>query len=135
MYDLFASFQFYYKKTKWIAIGSCGGAILNVILNAIFIPMFGFMAAGYTTLVCYVLFGVLHYLFMRKVCKEHLDGYKVYDWKIIFGIGFLLIIAAFIMLLLYNKTLIRYVVLTLILLVLFIKRRTIISLMKNVKSD
>ena len=135
MYDLFASFQFYFKKTKWIAIGSCGGAILNIILNAIFIPMFGFIAAGYTTLVCYVLFGILHYLFMRKVCKEHLDGYKVYDWKIIFGIGLLLIICAFVMLLLYNKTVIRYVVLTLILLVLFIKRRTIIGLMKNVKSE
>ena len=33
MYDLFASFQFYYKKTRWVAIGSCGGAILNIILK------------------------------------------------------------------------------------------------------
>ncbi len=133
MYDLFASFQFYFKKTKWIMIGSCGGAILNILLNAIFIPLYGYIAAGYTTLVCYILFGVLHYLFMRKVCKEELDGIKVYDWKIIFGIGLLLVGSSFVMVLLYNYSLIRYCVLFVFAGLLFINRKRLMSAYKEIK--
>ncbi len=133
MYDLFASFQFYFKKTNWIAFGSCAGAALNVLLNWIFIPMFGYIAAGYTTLVCYILFGVLHYFFMRKVCKDHLDGYKVYDWRIIFGIGALLVLMSFVMLVLYNYPIIRYIVLGVLAVVIFCMRKTIIGLIKNIR--
>ena len=133
MYDLFASFQFFYKKTKWIAVGSCGGAVLNVILNAIFIPIYGYVAAGYTTLVCYIIFGVLHYFFMRKVCRENLDDYRVYDWKIIFGIGGLLIAASFVMVLLYRHSLYRYVILVLFVVTAFIKRNALIELFRELK--
>ncbi len=133
MYDLFASFQFYFKKTNWIMIGSCGGAILNIILNAIFIPAYGYVAAGYTTLVCYIMFGILHYLFMRKVCNDHLDGEKVYDWKIIFGIGTLLIISSFVMVLLYNHRVIRYCALILLFVILFMMRRKLVNLYKEIK--
>lgn len=135
MYDLFASFQFYFKKTKWIAIGSCGGAVLNIILNAIFIPIFGYIAAGYTTLVCYVLFGILHYFFMRKVCEEFLDGYKVYDWKIIFGIGGLLVISSFIMLSLYRHSIARYIVLIGIAIAMLWKRKELKELITNIKNE
>lgn len=133
MYDLFASFQFYYKKTRWIAIGSCIGAVFNIVLNAIFIPVFGFVAAGYTTLVCYILFGVLHYFFMRRVCNQYLNGYKVYNWKIIFGIGLILIAASFVMLSLYNHSVMRYIVLMILLIGMFVKRKFIISLIQDVK--
>ena len=133
MYDLFASFQFYYKKTKWIAVGSCGGAVLNVILNAIFIPLFGYIAAGYTTLACYILFGVLHYFFMRKVCKEHLDDYRIYDWKIVFGIGGLLIVVSFIMTVLYEHSIFRYILLAVFIMIAFIKRNTLIKLFKEIR--
>ena len=135
MYDLFASFQFYYKKTKWIAIGSCIGALLNIILNAIFIPIFGFIAAGYTTLACYVLFGVMHYLFMKMVCRKYLDGYQVYDGKIIFGIGLVLIALALVMMLIYNNVIVRYIVLSAVAIGMIIKRKAIISLFKEVKKD
>jgi len=135
MHELFATFQVYYKKTKWIAIASCGGAVLNIILNFIFIPLFGFLAAGYTTLVCYILFGVLHYLFMRKVCKQYLDGYKVYDWRIIFGIGALLVAASFVMLLLYQYPVVRYSLLGVTLAGLLLMRKTIMRLFNEVRKS
>lgn len=135
MYDLFASFQFYFKKTKLIALGSCIGAVLNIVLNAIFIPKFGFIAAGYTTLVCYILFGVLHYIFMRVTCKKHLDGYRVYDPKIIFGIGGILVAGSFVMLLLYEHPIIRYCVLAAFIIVGIIFSKKIISLFKRIKEE
>lgn len=135
MYDLFASFQFYYKKTNWVALGSCGGAVLNIVLNAIFIPVFGYVAAGYTTLICYVIFGILHYVFMVKVCKENLDGYRVYDWRVIFGIGFALVLLASIMFALYQNTVVRYVTLALLLCALFVNKGRIINVIRTVKEE
>lgn len=135
MYDLFASFQFYFKKTRLIALGSCGGAVLNIILNAILIPKYGFIAAGYTTLLCYILFGILHYYFMRRVCNEFLDGYRVYDAKIIFGIGGLLIVGSFIMLLLYNHAFLRYFVMVTILTIGAILRKRIFAIFRSVKEE
>lgn len=134
MYDLFASFQFFFKKTRLIAIGSCGGAILNIILNAVFIPIFGYTAAGHTTLACYILFGVLHYGFMKNVCRKYLDDYVVYDWKIIFGIGSLLVVSSLAMLFLYEHIVIRYSVLGIIAVVMFIKRKKIAELFVIIKN-
>ena len=34
----------------------------NVVLNFIFIRIFGYVAAGYTTLACYILYSVGHYV-------------------------------------------------------------------------
>ena len=136
MYDLFASFQFYFKKTKWIAIASCGGAILNILLNTIFIPVYGFIAAGYTTMICYVVFGALHYFFMRKVCNEYLDGYQIYDWKKIFGIGMMLILVVFLINILYNQSrVIRYIIVLGLFLLGVINKKYIINLFKTVKKN
>lgn len=132
MYNLFATFQFFYKKTKWIAIGSCIGAVLNVILNAVFIPLFGFIAAGYTTLVCYVLFGVSHYYFMLKVSNEFLDGYRVYSAKIIFGIGILLVVLCGIAIALYQLPIARYAIILGMVCIVAIKKNTLIELFHNI---
>lgn len=59
-YKLFSTVEFYYGATKFVMIASSIGALLNIILNAIFIPRYGFIAAGYTTLVCYLVFMVMH---------------------------------------------------------------------------
>ena len=134
MYSLFATFQFYFEKTKWVAIGSCIGAILNVILNAIFIPLYGFVAAGYTTLVCYILFGVFHYYFMLKVCDEFLDGNRVYNATIIFGIGGFLMVLCITSISLYGMPIIRYVIICVILLGGIIKRKKLLDLYHSISA-
>lgn len=60
LYTLFINVEFYFEKTKYSMIVSVLGAILNVLLNYILIPIFGYIAAGYTTLVCYILFAIGH---------------------------------------------------------------------------
>ena len=66
VYDLYASIEFYYGATKYVMYASIIGAILNLLLNFIFIPMYGFIAAAYTTLICYVVFMFMHYLFSKN---------------------------------------------------------------------
>ena len=57
LYTFFATYEFYLENSKFIVIASCIGAVLNIVLNYIFISITNYMAAGYTTLVCYILFG------------------------------------------------------------------------------
>lgn len=76
MYFFPSSIEYYYKKTKYIAIGSVLAAILNVVLNAVFIPRFGWISAAYTTVVCYLVYYIMHMLFAKKVHGSNLYNTK-----------------------------------------------------------
>ncbi|MBR3157415.1 oligosaccharide flippase family protein [Candidatus Saccharibacteria bacterium] len=67
IYSLYVNIEFYHKKQFWIAIGTIIAALTNVGLNAIFIPMFGYVAAAYTTLVGYALLFLIHFMFVKKI--------------------------------------------------------------------
>ncbi len=41
-------------KTQFLMAASMAAAGANVVLNFIFIRLFGYIAAGYTTLACYM---------------------------------------------------------------------------------
>lgn len=68
--QLSINYAFYYEKKKTLILSSCISASANIILNAIFIPLCGFIIAGYTTLISYVLFALLNYVSMKKILKE-----------------------------------------------------------------
>lgn len=63
LYDL----EYYYKKPNWIAVSSIVAAVLNFILNFIFIPAYGYLAAGYTTMASYFTLLLCSYFFVRKL--------------------------------------------------------------------
>lgn len=50
LYSLFSNVELYYEKSRNIMIASTSAAIGNIILNYIFIRMFGYLSAAYTTL-------------------------------------------------------------------------------------
>lgn len=133
LYDLFATFEYYFNKTKWVMIASVVAAIANIALNSIFIPLFGFVAAGYTTLLCYVLYAIAHYVFMRKVNIIYMEGYKVYNIKIILAIGFALITVSGVMLLLYNHIIIRYFVLAGLMMAIVCFRKHLVAAFNEIK--
>ncbi|MBO4872846.1 MAG: oligosaccharide flippase family protein [Lachnospiraceae bacterium] len=67
----FLSFpEFYYEKTSFLMIASIIAAALNILLNFIFIPKYGFVAAAYTTLACYVIYSFGHYLVGKTILKK-----------------------------------------------------------------
>ena len=125
MYDLYAKFEFYYEKTPYIMIASMIGAVANIILNYVFIKMFGYIAAAYTTLACYILFDVMHYRFMRKVCRDYLDDVKVYDMKVIFlmSVGFAAL--GFVYLATYQLFGVRYGLTVALIVIALLKRKLI----------
>ena len=62
LYMLPANVEYFYDKTKAIAIGTFCAALCNIGLNWIFIQKFGYVAAAYTTLVTYFLYFIFHYV-------------------------------------------------------------------------
>lgn len=133
LYNLFATFEYYFEKTRYVMIASLSGAVLNIVLNMIFIRIFGFVAAGYTTLVCYILYAAAHYLFMSKVCKKELPDKKIYNPIIILVIGAALIICSGATMLVYNFAIVRYLLVTAIGLAAIIFRKRIIKTVKEMK--
>ena len=133
-YDLFAKFAFYHEKTKAIMMASMLGALLNVVLNYVFIKQCGYIAAGYTTLVCFIAYSVAHYIFMRKVCRECCDGVYPYDTKKIFVIAVPFLIAGFVFMATYNYPLIRYGLVGVAVVIAVIMRNKIIAVLKTIMS-
>lgn len=133
LYCLFANVEFYFEKNKFITVASVIGAAANVILNYLLLPVFGYYAAGYTTLFCYILFSVSHYIFMRIVCREKIDGERVYNGKHIFVISVTVVFATIGLTVLYNHILIRYCLLAAAVVICVIKRKTIVNNLKMIK--
>ena len=69
--QLFINVEFYYEEKKILVYGSVGAAILNIVLNYLLIPVFGFVAAGYTTLASYIVFALSNYYTMKLVVFLH----------------------------------------------------------------
>lgn len=59
-YTLYVNTEHYYKKTKGITVNTVVAAIVNIVLNFLFIPKFGYVAAAYTTLASYLVSFALH---------------------------------------------------------------------------
>ena len=80
--NMYSNIAVYYKKTVLVMIPAVIAAVSNVVLNYIFIPRYGYMAAAYTTLVAYVLLAALQALFALIVQRR--KGEKIYgNWSIL----------------------------------------------------
>ncbi|MBR5340084.1 MAG: oligosaccharide flippase family protein [Lachnospiraceae bacterium] len=108
LYNIFSYFEFYFEKKTYIAVSTVAAAVLNVVLNFFFIKCFGYYAAGYTTLFCYIVYAVLHYFVMRMICRKEFDGQKVLHPLAILGIGVVFLVLGFSSMALYDLTFVRY---------------------------
>lgn len=128
--NTFARVEFYYEKKYFIAFFSIFAAMINITLNLLFIPKYGMIAAGYTTLVSYLILSILHYLLYKLISKKEMKGAILFDGKIIFIMGVIAVIISFIMILLINYWIIRYLIVFIVMGVLLIKHKVIISFFK-----
>ncbi len=133
-YEIFGKFAFYYEKTKSIMVMSAFAAILNIVLNYFGIRKFGYIAAAYTTLICYIMFSVFHYILMRKVCRVYLDNVYPMDIKILCAIAISFTALGFVLMATYPHPIIRYSIIVLGLIIALIERDKIIRAVKHLWS-
>ena len=123
----------YFEDKKFLPLSSIAAACLNIVLNAIFIRLFGYYAAGYTTLVCYVFYSIGHYYFSQKVCNRKIPDAVLFNAKHICIISVTLITCAIVFNFLYRTTYIRYVLGTIILITILCQRNRIVNTFKELK--
>ena len=133
LHCLFSVILFYYEKKIFILSASCSAAVLNIILNVIFIDLFGYVAAAYTTLACYAFFPLLDYVFLCKLRRENNINSSIYDYKSLALMSALVIFTALFGNLLYLNEAVRYVFLLMTVLILFFKRSIFIGIYKKMK--
>ena len=71
MFQLFARVQEYFEKKLTVVIPSVLCAIMNIVLNYVFIKLYGYQAVAYTTVFSYMFFCVIHYIFIEKFAKNY----------------------------------------------------------------
>lgn len=129
---LFMKVEFYFKKNNYITLASTSIAILNIFLNLVFINLYGYIAASYTTLVCYTGFAIAHYFFMRKTAKDNGLYASVFDIKTISLLSILVFVLLAVVLMLYMiSPIIRYALVIAISVIVVIYRRKIFAMLKK----
>jgi len=131
LYNLFSTVEFYYEKTKEIMYASVAAAILNIVLNVICIQKFGYVAAAYTTLICYMMLSFAHYVFMKSAVKANIGDVEVFDMKFICAMACVVLVSSVLFSILYNHTVVRYVLILMLLVTMFIKRKDLVGILKK----
>lgn len=128
LYFLFGNVVYYHRKPAYVMAAGVTAAALNIALNWIFIPRFGYTAAAYTTLFCYIVQALLDWGAMRAVTDA-----KVYDLRLMALTGAGMAAAALFCGLLYRHDILRYCAAASLFLLLFIQRGRILEVIAGIK--
>ena len=118
--NIYSDIAVYYKKTKYVMYPAIIAALANLVLNYIFINVYGYMAAAYTTLFAYILMAMFQGFWARKLCKENgIKNFSVFEDKKLALLAFATTVLCLIGGYLYNFGVIRYLAIVLITICIF----------------
>lgn len=107
--NMYANVLLYHKKSSYILISSVTAAVVNIVLNALLIPLFGYQAAAYSMLIAFMLLSYLQMFISRKLHFKITDSCEtVYNDSAIIVIQWATIILSFTSMVLYHFTILRY---------------------------
>lgn len=104
LYTMFVNVEQFNKKTVGMAFASASAALLNYILNSIFIPRFGYIAAAYTTLAGFIWLLLVHMFLVYRMKMN-----RTYSYRFIAGVVCVTGICTLVMNYLYTQNVVRYV--------------------------
>jgi O-antigen/teichoic acid export membrane protein len=130
VYNIFANVILYHKKSVGVMCATVVATVVNIILNAIFIPMYGYIAASYTTLIAYVILAISQGTVMIRV-----HGKRLYDIKMIALISTVVVMVCVAFNVLYSYILIRYIIIFVLVISVFAFRKKITRILKDLKGN
>ena len=133
MSDLFGNIEFFHDRNKFATYVSISIAVMNIILNYFGIKLFGYIAAGYTTLICYLLAALAHSLYVERIIRVQYNDH-LFDIGKILAISFAMISVVILMTVLYDHMILRYTVILMFLAVIFVKRKQIFGMIEMLKN-
>lgn len=69
LFGVYFNLSFWYKmvdKTYFGAVFSIAGCVITIVLNIVFVPIYGYIASAWATLICNLIMMLLSYYFERK---------------------------------------------------------------------
>ena len=103
LYTMYVNIEQFKKQTIGMAIASVSAAVLNYVLNLILIPRYGYIAAAYTTLICFMWLLAVHIFLVRRI------GFSmVYDNRFTAAIVLMMLLYTVLINYLYSLRILRY---------------------------
>lgn len=134
LFGMYGNIEFYYDQNKFTMYISIICATLNIVLNLVFIKLFGYIAAAYTSLVCYNILCLGHAVFLEYIFKDIYNRKLFQERKILF-ISLMIDTSTIFISLLYKNIFLRYFLLIIFAIMSYKKRNTIISILKTFKAN
>lgn len=94
-YTMYVNIEHFHKKTPYITANTLIAAITNLVLNFVFIPKYGYVAAAFTTLFSYFLAFVLHAAYAKRL-EPDLYPIKAFAMPILHIVGATVIFYVFV---------------------------------------
>lgn len=132
LYTLLANVEFFFDKNKFAMKISMIGALVNVGLNYLLIPYFGFVAAAYTTLICYVIYAIGHMAYVDKISKIKVHE-GIFEMTKLIYLGIVTTILSVSASFLYELDIIRYILLLILLMLAFSRYKKVLDFVKQMK--
>lgn len=129
--QLFINVEFFYEEKGRLVWASIGAAILNIGLNAILIPRFTFVVAGYTTFASYVVFAICNYFAMKRTLSNRQELAKMYKMLWLITIFVVFMAGSFLGMVLYNCFLIRIIISLFMLIIVFYFRKHLFGIFER----
>ncbi len=131
--SIFLYLDFYHEKKACMNAATILAAAVNVGLNWILIPHFGFLGAAYTTLFSYLVFEAVAYYSYRRILKQYGCQEELFEDNWILGIQAALSAAGFGILFLYRWFWIRMAFLVLVVILILWKKNKIIQIYRQLR--
>lgn len=131
LYGLTSYPEFYYEKTWFLMIASVAAALLNVLLNFFCIQWFGYVAAAYTTLFCYIAYGVGHHIIGGRILKAETGESSLIEVPLTVGISVALIVSCWLVSYTFDWFVVRYGVILAGVVAAFCCRKQIVGFLVN----
>ena len=130
--QLFINIEFYYEEKYKLVGASILAAVVNIILNYYGIKKFGFVAAGYTTLISYGLFAGCNYLAMKKMCKEKAINSDLYNYRLLVVLFVVFATIGVALTAIYPFRWVRLGLVAILIMIVYIFNKKIVILVKDV---
>ncbi|MBO6149157.1 MAG: polysaccharide biosynthesis C-terminal domain-containing protein, partial [Lachnospiraceae bacterium] len=108
-YKNYVNVEQYENKRGIVSVATIISAAFNFVANLIFIPLFGYQAAAYTTLMGFILLLLIHFVVSRKMGLVYM-----YDNRFTFFVMGIMLAAGLFSQILYINTLLRWIVIAII---------------------
>lgn len=128
LYYIPCEVEYFFKKTKHIAISTCICALINIGLNLFLMQFFSYKVAAYVTLFAYFLYFVFHMFMSYYICKKWIFELEKIIIIIICSILLMTAILVF-----KDYIIVRWVIFTIFAISILIKKEMIINIVKEVR--